>query len=483
MNGSVIRWKKLANDDSIRLVVGRPRRIPRRRREEITAILAQELVGSRTVIDVHRHAARYGAFHLVLKELQETGEWAELRAMSAKSDIIGVLALRFLAAAVLDILDRSLPLPAENVAQKSLHGLIELTLVSWRRASVGEELARGVEEVAAADSRGLAAEALREALHQRLAGPTEEIRTALDMLDKMKQMLPTGGDEASLEEAFFDYLGRVDRFSELLRRSKELQRIIDLMGKLDVEYGGASKEKAPNFKTSEAYDLGTSKDVRHVLPVEMLKLRVPILRTLFFSQMLEGQLLTYQLRGLDWAEEPEPERKGPVLALIDASGSMSGEPELIAKAFILMLARRMEREGREIKIILFAAEDWKLELNLADKKKAARSLLDTVCRHFEGNTDFNSALRTGLDTLSGKTFRGADVLFFTDGESKVTDEGIVRQWRELKRRTGSRIFTLIVGSDQAGGLERVSDQTWTLPTSTWDAAGSPSSIIRIIAEG
>src|SRR5690606_38412410 len=111
------------------------------------------------------------------------------------------------------------------------------------------------------------------------------------------------------------------------------------------------------------------------------------------------------------------------------------------------------------------------------------SLLDTVCRHFEGNTDFNSALRTGLEVLSKKEYRGADVLFFTDGESKVTDQNLVDEWKALRRRTGSRIFTLIVGSDQAGGLEDLSDKTWILPTSTWDVEGSPSNLIRIIAEG
>ena len=85
--------------------------------------------------------------------------------------------------------------------------------------------------------------------------------------------------------------------------------------------------------------------------------------------------------------------------------------------------------------------------------------------------------------LSERDYRGADVLFFTDGESKVTDEVLVKEWKDLRRRTGSRIFTLIVGSDHAGGLENLSDQTWILPTSTWDAEGSPSNLIRIIAEG
>lgn len=482
MAGNEVRWKKIANDDAVRLVVGKPRRIPRRRREEIAAILAQELVGSRQIVDVRKHAARHGAFHILLKALKEIPEWDRLREISLKSDILAILALRYIAGTTFDILDRTFELPIETVAQQSYAGLTELTLSSWRRKADDDLLVKGVDEVTASDVRGEVPDMLSRAYHEGLSRAVEELEVYQEMIARMKEMLPQGGEEESIERVLLEYLSRVNQFSELMRRSKELQRIIDLMGKLDVEYGGASKETR-SFTTSEAYDIGPSKDVQHLVPVELIKLKVPILRTLFLSQMLEGQLLTYRLRGLDWTQEPEPERRGPVIALIDASGSMSGEPELIAKAFILMLARRMEREGRDIKVILFASEDWKLELNLADKKKAAKSLLDTVCRHFEGNTDFNSALRTGLEVLSKKEHRGADVLFFTDGESKVTDQNLVDEWKALRRRTGSRILTLIVGSDQAGGLEDLSDKTWILPTSTWDVEGSPSNLIRIIAEG
>ncbi len=482
MAGNEVRWKKIANDDAVRLVVGKPRRIPRRRREEIAAILAQELVGSRQIVDVRKHAARHGAFHILLKALKEIPEWDRLREISLKSDILAILALRYIAGTTFDILDRTFELPIETVAQQSYAGLTELTLSSWRRKADDDLLVKGVDEVTASDVRGEVPDMLSRAYHEGLSRAVEELEVYQEMIARMKEMLPQGGEEESIERVLLEYLSRVNQFSELMRRSKELQRIIDLMGKLDVEYGGASKETR-SFTTSEAYDIGPSKDVQHLVPVELIKLKVPILRTLFLSQMLEGQLLTYRLRGLDWTQEPEPERRGPVIALIDASGSMSGEPELIAKAFILMLARRMEREGRDIKVILFASEDWKLELNLADKKKATKSLLDTVCRHFEGNTDFNSALRTGLEVLSKKEYRGADVLFFTDGESKVTDQNLVDEWKALRRRTGSRILTLIVGSDQAGGLEDLSDKTWILPTSTWDVEGSPSNLIRIIAEG
>lgn len=479
-----VRWRKVASDDSVRLVTGRPRRLPRKKREEVAIILAQELMGTRTVVDVRRHAGRYGSFHVVLRALRETEEWSRLRGMAAKSDIIATLSLRQATAIVLDVLDRTTPLPSATTAEQSLNGLIALTQVAWqRRTGVGiDELARAVEELDASDGRGEARDALVQSLRGRLAGVVEEMQHYMEMLAMMKRMLPSGDDETFIEEVFLEYMQNIDRMNELLKRSRDIQQVIDLMGKLDVEYG-ANQERARSFAPSEAYDLGLSSDFRHVLPVELLKLRDPTLRLLFFSQLLEGNLLTYELRGLNWNDVPDNRKKGPIIALIDASGSMGGQPELIAKAFILMLAKRMEREGRDIKVILFSAADWKLEINLADKMKVAKSLLDTLCLTFEGYTDFNSALRVGLDAVKGERWEGADVLFFTDGESKVSDEGLVREWNDFKRRTRSRIFTLIVNNASAGGLEKVSDKIWTLPTGTWDVEGSPSSIIKLVARG
>jgi uncharacterized protein with von Willebrand factor type A (vWA) domain len=404
--------------------------------------------------------------------------------MAVRSDIIAALSLRHAVAAVLDVLDRTTPLPSSTVAEQSLNGLIALTQVAWqRRTSVGvDELARAVEEFDAADEHGEARDALAQAMRGRLSGVVEEMQHYMEMLAMMKRMLPSGDDESFIEGVFLEYMQNIGRMNELLRRSRDIQQVIDLMGRLDVEYG-AHQDRAVSFAPSEAYDLGLSSDFRHLLPVELLKLKVPILRVLFFSQMLEGNLLTYELRGLNWNDVPDKRKKGPIIALIDASGSMGGPPELIAKAFILMLAKRMEREGRDIKVILFSAADWKLEINLADKMKVAKSLLDTMCLTFEGYTDFNSALRVGLDAVRGEKWQGADVLFFTDGESKVSDAELVREWNEFKRRTRSRIFTLIVNNASAGGLEKVSDKVWTLPTGTWDAEGSPSSIIKLVARG
>lgn len=119
MSSNGTRWKKVANDDSVRLVVGRPRHIPRRRREEIANILAQELVSSRQIVDVRRHAARHGAFHIMLRALKETPEWGRLKEMSLRSDILAILALRYVAGTIYDILDRTIELPTDTVPNRA----------------------------------------------------------------------------------------------------------------------------------------------------------------------------------------------------------------------------------------------------------------------------------------------------------------------------------------------------------------------------
>lgn len=478
-----VRWRKVVNDGPVRLAVGRPRRLPRKRREEAAAVLAQELLGCRKSTDAHRQAGRFGAFHILLRTLRDSDEWKALAELSGRSDIMAALSMRQVVTVVLDVLDGTTDLPSSSPAEQGMTALITLTQAAWRGRSIGrEDLARAVEELEISDTKGEVRDALRLVLGARLSGTVRELQRYMEMLDMMKRMLPSGNDETFIEEVFLEYMRDVEKMRDLLRRSEDIQHIIDLMGKLDVEYG-ANQDQVRSFKPSEAYDLGLSSDFRHVLPVELLKLKVPILRVLFFSQLLEGSLLTYQLRGLNWSDAPEKRKRGPIIALIDASGSMRGHPEMIAKAFMLMLAKRMEREERNIRVILFAASDWSLEIDLADKMKVAKSLLDAVCLTFGGGTDFNSALRVGLEAMSGEGWEGADVIFFTDGESRVSDEDLVREWNVFKRRTRSRIFTLIVNNAKAGGLERISDKIWTLPTGTWDVAGSPSNIIKLVARG
>ena len=85
-----------------------------------------------------------------------------------------------------------------------------------------------------------------------------------------------------------------------------------------------------------------SGDIQTLLPIETVKLKNPVLKRKFYADMIEEKLLTYQLRGENWNSDfSGKKRKGPVVALVDTSASMRGASELLAKAVVLAITRRM----------------------------------------------------------------------------------------------------------------------------------------------
>lgn len=98
-------------------------------------------------------------------------------------------------------------------------------------------------------------------------------------------------------------------------------------------------------------------------------------------------------------------------------------------------------------------------------------------------TDFNTALRSGLKAVKGeKAFQGADLLFLTDGASELSERPLIREWNEIKTERKARIFSLIIGNYDAGGLDQVSDQTYIIPDAgSWQVEESPARFIRAVS--
>jgi len=184
------------------------------------------------------------------------------------------------------------------------------------------------------------------------------------------------------------------------------------------------------------------------------------------ARWTEGKLLTYQLRGHARPRRGDEQQKGPIVALVDTSGSMIGSPELLAKAVVFAVAKQAMKSGRDIRVILFSSTGQSQAIDLSGERKMAVEFLDFLHQRFGGGTDFDAALGSGIDTLKDARYRHADLLFVTDGLAKVTDDRLLEDWSRLRERQGARIFTIVVGSDNAGGLEEVSDHTFVLEAGT-----------------
>lgn len=333
-----------------------------------------------------------------------------------------------------------------------------------------------------------AGEALDSVIEESIAVKIEELipvlEDHLEMLEILSMLFPGRAWDHSLKALHREYFGNLEKYAAILRKSSDLKSILEQVGRIELEYGSKKLSLSP-YSKSEVHSVTFSGDIQTLLPAEAVKLKNPLLKRKFYADMLEGKLLTYQLKGENWnSDTAGKKRKGPVVALVDTSASMRGSPELLAKAVLLAVAGRMLKENRDVKVILFSSKWQTVEIELTNKKRMGQEFLDFLKFTFGGGTDFNTALRAGLKAIKNeKAFEGADLLFLTDGFSELSEVPLIREWNEIKAERKARIFSLIIGNYDAGGLEQISDHTYLIRNAeNWDIGESPASFVRAISK-
>ena len=140
----------------------------------------------------------------------------------------------------------------------------------------------------------------------------------------------------------------------------------------------------------------------------------------------------------------------------------------MAKSIVLALAKTMLRQERDVKVILFSGPGNTREIELTSKKKMADEFLGFLDTTFGGGTDFNTALKSGLVSLKQPAYRGADLLFITDGVSDISNREFIHAWKRVKEEQEARVFSFIIGND-AGGLAPISDYTYFISNESGDS--------------
>ncbi len=333
-----------------------------------------------------------------------------------------------------------------------------------------------------------AGETLDSVIEESIAAKIEELipvlEDHLEVLEILSMLFPGRAWDHSLKALHREYFGNLEKYASILKKSSDLNEILGQVGRIELEYGSKKLSLSP-YSKNEVHSVTFSGDIQTLLPAETVKLKNPLLKRKFYADMLEGKLLTYQLKGENWnSDTAGKKRKGPVVALVDTSASMRGSPELLAKAVILAVTRRMLKENRDVKVILFSSKWQTVEIELTNKKRMGQEFLEFLKFTFGGGTDFNTALRAGLKAMKNeKAFEGADLLFLTDGFSELSERPLIREWNEIKAERRARIFSLIIGNYDAGGLQQVSDYTYLIGNAeNWDVGESPASFVKAISK-
>ena len=200
--------------------------------------------------------------------------------------------------------------------------------------------------------------------------------------------------------------------------NNNIKAVVEKLGKGNAEEEkNSKKEIIIEMSQNEVFGIHKSNDITRLLPSELVLFENEELENLFYAKMYENSLLTYEIAGEDKKEKDKEEieyKKGPVIACIDTSGSMRGNPIKKARALLLAISKILQTEKRKMYVILFGSAGQILEFKMENEKKIA-DLLKFLNQEFNGGTDFNTPLKKAIKIIENeKNYEKSDILFVTD---------------------------------------------------------------------
>lgn len=323
-----------------------------------------------------------------------------------------------------------------------------------------EELQRQIEEL-----RGRLSDEERAALRKALQG---QLTTVIEQVESVQQGFEALGGQLGggkglayaqgVTAAFArNKLDNAKKASLALRllKDKKLRMIAELAGRMSEIAWQVQNSKSPE-PTDELTDTRQGHDIARLLSSEMAYLSDPDLELIFLHRYVNDQLMSYQIEGYT------PLGRGPLIVMIDNSGSMSGEPEQWSKAVMLALRMIAEKQKRDFITIHFDST-----VQMVDEFPKGMASPEKMLKNIEffsgGGTNFEPPMREAMKFIRRSKYGKADTIFVTDGLCGIRDEEC-RTWNEARAKAGMHSYCILIGSDQwgRGVMERLTDKMMTV---------------------
>ena len=253
--------------------------------------------------------------------------------------------------------------------------------------------------------------------------------------------------------------------------NSELKRLCDLLGRLmanekikeleeittTVEY---ETPKLDSTVKEEIAGITFGRHIEDVVPSELAACGDPDLETLFDLKFIEGRLMSFEKTGVTFekrtearsqtVEREKEDGRGPVILCIDTSGSMSGEPETVAKAVSLGIVLRARNEKRKCYLIKFSTC---VEAQNVGDGASLDAIIGFLSSSFNGGTDADAALKAGIKVMEQNDYRKADLLVVSDF-CFGNQHGKIAKRIKAQQKLGSRFYAVIVDEYGFGGRDK-----------------------------
>ena len=289
-----------------------------------------------------------------------------------------------------------------------------------------------------------------------------EANTILDYTREVGQAFGSNNPKASLELA------------RQVKSSQKLKDIIKLAGRLKLT-SRVKRATKSQYARSELVGIETTGKLENLLPSE-LACFTSELRTLdLIRRLQEKTALGYKLAG------KESLKSGPIVVLLDMSGSMQGPKEVWAKAISLAIIDICQRDKRSFALCLFTDHLglWFLAEDIS--KLNYSSILTLLAANADGGTEFRPPISWALEVIKSakkfQNFKKADIVLVTDGEA--SEEGSVHAKKSMLE-LGITAYGIRIGS---GDSESGALKAWTHEQAYIDDVNQDTKATNLLFEG
>ena len=199
-------------------------------------------------------------------------------------------------------------------------------------------------------------------------------------------------------------------------------------------------------------------ELSRILPSELLRIGLPELETDFLRRFAEGQLLVRDF------ESHQPAGLGPVVVVVDESGSMNGSRIEHAKAIALIFAWLARCQDRWCGLVSFSGGTRHSVLALPPGTPKTRELLDWAIGFIGGGSDQDLPVREmpAIFEKIGAPLGKTDLIYISDAQLKISvkDAEAFFQWKASVR---AKLTSLVIGSEP-GDLVTISDKVHLFET-------------------
>lgn len=256
-----------------------------------------------------------------------------------------------------------------------------------------------------------------------------------------------------------------------VRRNPRLQKILEMAGRFRLAAAAAQRQKSTHG-ADEVVGITVGGNLGRILNSERAKLLDDdeIISLEAMDRLLRRRCLERQLQGT------QPIKAGPVMVLVDESGSMDapigqGMTRIdMAKALVMAIADLAMKQKRWVSLVAFSYKKATRMLTLPPGNWDRIALIDWLERFLNGGTyvplDALDSLWQAAGAPTGKT----DVICITDGDAEGCDGEAAKKYLEWKKEAQARLLTVGIGTD-GGVLKALSDEVHVVQSMTANEEG------------